>query len=261
MTTELSIRDVSEHVVEVRLLRPERLNALGVATVAAMRAAISEAAARRARVLLLCGSGRAFCAGADLKERRGMALPEKIAHNAAINAAVDELAAAPFVTVAVINGLALGGGCELAMACDIRIAAAGVQIGLTESRVGAIPGAGGTQRLPRLVGLGRALHMMLTGEPVSAERAEVIGLLHEIVAPELLDERAHALAALLAARSPSGMRIIKRLAYQGIDMPLAQGLKAERAGIAEVLASADYAEGLAAFAEKRPPRFGGEPAP
>jgi enoyl-CoA hydratase len=260
MNADLSLRDVSEHIVEIRLARPERLNALGVATVAALRAAISEVAPRRARVLLLCGSGRAFCAGADLKERRAMALAEKIAHNASINAAVDELAAAPCVTVAVINGLALGGGCELAMACDIRIAAAGVQIGLTETRVGAIPGAGGTQRLPRLVGLGRALHMMLTGEPVSAERAAAIGLLHEVVAPELLDERAHALAALLAARSPLGMRIIKQLVYQGIEMPLAQGIKAERAGVAEVLASADYAEGLAAFGEKRSPRFGGEPA-
>jgi enoyl-CoA hydratase/carnithine racemase len=261
MSADLSLRDVSEHVVEIRLQRPERLNALGVATVAALQDAMAEVVARRARVLLVCGTGRAFCAGADLKERRAMALPERIAHNAGINAAVDALAVVPCVTIAAINGLALGGGCELAMACDIRIAAAGVQIGLTESRVGAIPGAGGTQRLPRLVGLGRALQMMLTGEPVTAERAEAIGLVQEVVAPELLDERAQALAALLASRSPTGLRIIKKLAYQGIEMPLAEGLKAERAGVARVLASTDYAEGLAAFAEKRPPRFAGEEAP
>jgi enoyl-CoA hydratase/carnithine racemase len=261
MSADLSLRDVSEHVVEIRLQRPERLNALGVATVAALQEAMTEVVARRARVLLVCGTGRAFCAGADLKERRGMALPERIAHNAAINAAVDALAAVPCVTIAAINGLALGGGCELAMACDIRIAAAGVQIGLTESRIGAIPGAGGTQRLPRLVGLGRALQMMLTGEPVTAERAEAIGLVQEVVAPELLDARAQALAALLATRSPAGLRIIKKLAYQGIEMTLAEGLKAERAGVARVLASTDYAEGLAAFAEKRPPRFAGEDAP
>lgn len=261
MNSDLSLRAVSEHVVEIRLQRPERLNALGVALSAALQDAVSEVGARRARVLLLRGTGRAFCAGADLKERRGMALTERIAHNAAINAAVDALAAAPCVTIAAINGLALGGGCELAMACDFRIAAAGIQIGLTESRVGAIPGAGGTQRLPRLVGLGRALQMMLTGEPVTAERAEAIGLVHEVVALELLDERTRALAALLAARSPAGLRIIKKLAYQGTEMPLAEGLKAERAGVAAMLASADYAEGLAAFAEKRPPRFAGESAP
>jgi enoyl-CoA hydratase/carnithine racemase len=261
MNSDLSIRDVGEHVVEIRLQRPERLNALGVATTAALREAVSDLATRRTRVLLLCGTGRAFCAGADLKERRGMALPERIAHNAAINAAVDELAAAPCVTIAVINGLALGGGCELAMACDLRIAATGVQIGLTESRVGAIPGAGGTQRLPRLVGLGRALQMMLTGEPVTSERAEAIGLVHDVIAHELLDERALALASLLAARSPMGLRTIKELAYRGIDMSLVEGIKAERAAVAKILASTDYAEGLAAFAEKRHPRFGEERAP
>jgi len=255
VTDEVSISDVGDHIVEIRLERPERLNALGLTTASALQAALTAAATRRARVLLLRGSGRAFCAGADLKERRGMALRERLAHNAAINAAVDGLAHVPCVTIAVINGLALGGGCELALACDLRIAAAGISIGLTESRVGAIPGAGGTQRLPRLIGLGRALQMMLTGEPVSAERAEAIGLVHEVVDGAALDERARSLAALLAGRSPSGLRTIKQLAYGGMEMSLDEGLKAERTALATVLDSADYAEGLAAFADKRPPRF------
>jgi enoyl-CoA hydratase/carnithine racemase len=261
LNSELSIRDVGEHIVEIRLQRPDRLNALGLATSLELQQAVASLAGRQVRVLLIAAAGRAFCAGADLKERRGMALPERVAHNAAINAAIDAIAAAPCVTVAVINGLALGGGLELAMACDLRIAAAGVQIGLTESRVGAIPGAGGTQRLPRLIGSGRALQMMLTGEPVSAERAEAIGLVHEVIAPELLDARAQALATLLAGRSPAGLRMIKELVARGLDMPLAEGLRAERASLVKVLGSADYAEGLAAFAEKRPPRFAGEGAP
>jgi enoyl-CoA hydratase/carnithine racemase len=233
------------------------MNALGVATVAALRQAVSDATEKHARVLLVRGSGRAFCAGADLKERKGMDLDARLAHNAAINDAVNAIAGAPFVTVAVLNGLALGGGLEMALACDLRIAASGVTLGLTESRVGAFPGAGGTQRLPRVVGVSRALHMMLSGEPVTAEHALGIGLVNEVVAPEDLEARAHAFARLLASRSAPALSAIKRLVYQGIEVPLAEALRLERAALPEILGSSDYAEGLAAFAERRPPRFTG----
>ncbi|WP_029001028.1 enoyl-CoA hydratase/isomerase family protein [Azohydromonas australica] len=251
----LDARD--DHVFEIRLERPERMNALGVATVRALGEAIDEATKRRARVLLIRGSGRAFCAGADLKERKGMDLAARLAHNAAINAAVDAIAAARCVTIAVLNGLALGGGLEMALACDLRLAASGIQLGLTESRVGAFPGAGGSQRLPRVVGVSRALHMMLTGEPVSSEYALGIGLVNEVVLPEALTERAHAIARLLGQRSAPAQATLKRLVYEGIELPLEAALRLERAALPGILGSADYAEGLTAFEEKRAPHFTG----
>jgi len=257
MSQDISLAHLGDDVFEITLERPERMNALGAATVAALEQAVSDAAAQRARVLLIRGSGRAFCAGADLKERKGMDLPARMAHNAGINAAINAIAASRCVTIAVLNGLALGGGLEMAMACDLRIAAAGITIGLTESRVGAFPGAGGTQRLPRLVGASRALHMMLTGEQVTSEYALGIGLVNEVVAPEDLQARAHALAKLLAGRSAPAQAALKRLVYQGVEQPLAEALRLERAALPEILGSADYAEGLAAFEERRPPRFTG----
>jgi enoyl-CoA hydratase/carnithine racemase len=255
MNQDVTLEPIGKDAFEIRLQRPERMNALGVATCQALLDAVSEAGAQRARVVLIRGSGRAFCAGADLKERQGMDLAGKLAHNAAIRAAIDALAGARFVTVAVLNGMALGGGLELALGCDLRLAASGITIGLTESRVGAFPGAGGTQRLPRLIGASRALQMMLGGEPVSTEYALQVGLVNEVVAPEELDKRARALSALMASRSAPALAAIKRLVYTGIQIPLADALQVERAALPEILGSADYAEGLAAFAEKRPPRF------
>jgi enoyl-CoA hydratase/carnithine racemase len=242
-------------IVQIRFNRPDRLNALGVDMVAALERAVREAVAARARVLLIRGTGRAFCAGADLKERRTMDDAARVKHNRMINVAVDAIGTAPMPTVAVINGLALGGGCEIAIACDLRIAAEDAQIGLTEARLGVIPGAGGTQRLPRLIGAARALEMILTGEPIGARRAAEIGLVNAVVPGDAIDEHAQRLAALLASRSPSGAQTAKRLVYRGLEVALAQGLAQEREALKQILASADYAEGLAAFAEKRQPRF------
>lgn len=249
--------DLGEGIIQIRLNRPDRLNALGVDMVKDLMAAVQKAIALPARVLLIRGSGRAFCAGADLKERRGMDDAAKVAHNRAINAAVDALDAAPMPTIAVLNGLALGGGCEIAVACDLRYGAEDISIGLTEARIGAIPGAGGTQRLPRVIGAARALELMLIGEPVNGKRAEAIGLLHAAVPGDKLDEHVLAIAKVLASRSPLGERTMKRLVHRGLEVPLAAGLAMERASLPEILGSADYAEGLASFAERRPPKFTG----
>jgi enoyl-CoA hydratase/carnithine racemase len=251
------IEQSGEGIVQIRLNRPERLNALGVDMVDALERAIANAVAQRARVLLVRGTGRAFCAGADLKERRTMDEAARVKHNRAINAAVDALGAAPMPTIAVINGLALGGGCEMALACDLRYATEDAQIGLTEARIGAIPGAGGTQRMPRVIGAARALELMLTGEPVSGMRAEEMGLVHAAVSPDKLDAHVERIAGLIASRSPHGEQTIKRLVHRGMEGTLAEGLALERAALQQILTSADYAEGLAAFAEKRQPRFGG----
>lgn len=250
------VEDLGEGIIQIRLNRPERLNALGVDTVNALQRALDEAIARPARVLLIRGTGRAFCAGADLKERRDMDEAARIAHNRAINVAIDTLDAAPMPTIAVINGLALGGGCEMALACDLRVGAEGISIGLTEARIGAIPGAGGTQRLPRVVGAARALEMMLQGEPIDGKRAEQFGLLNAAVPEDRLDETVLRMARLMASRSPSGAATMKRVVYDGLETTLEEGLKIERAAVRDVFASADYAEGLAAFAAKRPPKFG-----
>jgi len=250
------LEQLGEGIFQIRLNRPERLNALGVAMVNALQRAVNEAIAKPARVLLIRGTGRAFCAGADLKERRDMDDAARIAHNRAINVAIDALDDAPMPTIAVINGLALGGGCEMALACDLRIGAEDSSIGLTEARIGAIPGAGGTQRLPRVVGAARALEIMLQGEPITGQRAAEIGLLNAAVAAEHLDGAALKMATLMASRSPSGASTMKRLVYEGLESTLENGLKMERAALRDVLTSADYAEGLAAFAAKRPPRFG-----
>jgi len=255
MSQDVFLEPLGDDIFEIRLERPGRMNALGVATVAALQQAVSDAATKHARVLLLRGSGSAFCAGADLKERKGMDLNARMAHNAAINDVINDIAGARFVTIALLNGLALGGGLEMALACDFRIAAVGISLGLTESRVGAFPGAGGTQRLPRLIGASRAMQMMLSGEPVTSEHALEIGLVNEVVAPEDLQVRAHALARRLAGHSAPAMEAIKRLVRQGMELPLADALRLERAALPEILGSADYAEGLSAFEERRAPQF------
>ncbi|GGE45550.1 enoyl-CoA hydratase [Agaricicola taiwanensis] len=255
MSTGIIIEHLDSQIVRLTLDRPERMNALGSEMTQALIAAVEELAGTDTRVLLITGEGRSFCAGADLKERKGMDHDQRIAHNRAINGAINAVAALPFVTVAVVNGAALGGGCELMLACDMRLAAASATMGLTESRIGAFPGAGGTQRLPRLIGAAPALEMMFTADPVSAERAERLGLVNEVVAPERLQERSLELARHLASRSPAAQRAIKRLVYGGVELPLAEGLAKERAELSAIFSSADYAEGLAAFAEKRSPRF------
>jgi len=253
----IAVEKSGEGIVQITLNRPDRLNALGVDMVESLKAAIENAIAGRARVLLVRGTGRAFCAGADLKERRTMDEAARVKHNRAINAAVDALGAAPMPTIAVINGLAMGGGCEIALACDLRYAAEDAQIGLTETQIGAIPGAGGTQRMPRVIGASRALELMLTGEPVSAKRAEEIGLVNAALPADKLEAHVERIASLIASRSPQGEQTIKRLVHRGIEGTLAEGLTQERAALQQILTSADYAEGLAAFAEKRQPRFGG----
>ncbi|MBM3344196.1 MAG: 3-hydroxybutyryl-CoA dehydratase [Betaproteobacteria bacterium] len=258
MSTESSVivTKSSDGIIDIRLNRPDRLNALGVQMTNALLAAINNAVAGQARVIVVRGTGRGFCAGADLKERRDMDEAARVAHNRAINAAVNALDDAPMPTICAINGLAMGGGCEIALACDLRYIAEEAQIGLTEARIGAIPGAGGTQRLPRVIGATRALEMILTGEPITGKCAAEIGLVNAAVAADQLDAHVNRIAGVLASRSPSGAQTAKRVVYNGLEKSLADGLLLEGAALRDILASTDYAEGLAAFAERRAPRFG-----
>ncbi len=258
MTSDEVLLELSEGgIAQLTMNRPQRMNALGFDMTLKLSAALQQVIAAKARVLMVRGAGRGFCAGADLKERREMSAERRAAHNVAINRFVDALARAPMPTIAVINGAALGGGCEIALACDLRLIAEDAQIGLTESRIGVMPGAGGTQRLPRLIGAARALEMMMTGEPVSGSRAAAIGLANRAAPAAELDAFAMDMARSLAARSPLGLRKIKTLVYQGLEVPIEDGLRLERESLKELLCSADYVEGLAAFAEHRAPRFTG----
>lgn len=254
-TDEVLIEAPVEGVAQIVMNRPQRMNALGFDMTLRLGQALQQVIAAKARVLLVRGAGRGFCAGADLKERREMSADRRSAHNAEINRFVDALSDAPMPTIAVVNGAALGGGCEIALACDIRVMAEDAQIGLTETRIGVIPGAGGTQRLPRLIGASRALEMMMTGEPVTGLRAAAIGLANDAVPADALDARVLSLAKTLASRSPFGLRTIKALVRHGLDRSLADGIQLEREQLVQVLQSADYAEGLAAFTERRPPQF------
>jgi enoyl-CoA hydratase/carnithine racemase len=240
----------------LKLNRPRAYNALSRELVDNLRASVASIWNAGGRVLVLAASEPGYCSGADLKQRLTMSDEEKYAHNRAISALADEVSALPLPTIASINGVAMGGGCELALACDIRIASRNAVIGLTEARIGAMPGAGGSQRLPRLIGTARALELMFSGEPVSAARAAEIGLVNDVTEPNELENRTLQLARSIASRSRETASLLKRTVYDGVDRPLREGLELERVAIVKVLTSDDYKEGLAAFAEKRSPRFG-----
>ena len=253
MSDDLIVTRSAQGVVQITLNRPDRLNALGVSMVDELIAAVHDAA--DANLLVIRGAGRAFSAGADLKERRTMSEAACWAHNRAINAAVNAVEALSIPTIAAVNGLALGGGCELALGCDIRIAADTAMIGLTEARIGAIPGGGGTQRLPRVVGVTHALDLMFTAEPISARRAHEIGLVNHVHSADAFDAALDRYIALIAARAPKATELLKQTVRAGFAGSLTDGLEIERQALNAVFGSADYAEGLAAFAEKRLPRF------
>ena len=212
------------------------------------------------RAIVLKGAGeRAFVAGADIKEfpsLRESALDEGgSARGIQKLGARMDAARTPFV--AAIHGFCLGGGLELAMCCDIRVAAEGAQLGQPEVKLGLIPGGGGTQRLPRLVGLGRAQLLNMTGDFIEAGTAYDWGLVEKVVAPEELVEAALTIARTIAARSPVSIGVLRELARTTRDLPLEEGLRREADGFRRCLSSDDGAEGVAAFLEKREPQFTG----
>ena len=214
------------------------------------------------RAIVLRGAGeRAFVAGADISEFPSLRAAADEAHEGGAARGIQKLghrmdaAHTPFV--AAIHGFCLGGGLELAMCCDIRVAAEGAQLGQPEIKLGLIPGGGGTQRLPRLVGLGRAQLLNMTGDFIDAQTAYEWGLVEKVVPLEELLEAALGLARTIAARSPVSIGVLRELARTTRDLPLEEGLRREADGFRRCLASEDGAEGVAAFLEKREPQFTG----
>ncbi len=241
------------------LNRPEAANALSLATLKRLRVLLAEIAAdSEVWTVVLTGAGtKAFCAGADLKERRGLNEAQVRDFVATIRATMDEVAALPQPVIAALNGHAFGGGCELALACDLRVMNAGAQIGLTETSLAIIPGAGGCVRLPRLVGLAKAKEMILLAKRLSAEEALNCGLVNEVCAAGATAESAERISAALLRNGPLALRAAKAALDGGLDLPLAQALEHEASCYQRIIPTADRLEALAAFAEKRAPEFQG----
>lgn len=208
--------------------------------------------------VVITGAGdKAFCAGADLKERKGVPASEAASYINAIGNAINGVGEIRKPTIAAMNGSAYGGGLELAMACDFRILVEGAEVGLTEVRLGIMPGAGGTQRLPRLIGEARAKEMIMLGRRVSAARALEIGLVHQVVARDQLRASVDAILAELSGCAPLSVRQSKIAIEDGAHLPMQQALDLEHSCYEVTLFSEDRDEGLAAFAEGRPPRYKG----
>ena len=257
-TVTLAI-DGESHVTTLTLNRPEALNAISRELAAELRA-VCDALALRDDVwaVMVTGAGdRAFCAGADLKERWTLSAEERASHTAAIEAAAEALAALPMPTIAAVRGYALAGGAELAIACDLRVAAHDATLGFPEVKIGIFPGAGGALRLPRLVGSGAARDLLFTGRRVTAEEAFRLGLVDRLTSPESVLESARELAASIAANAPLAVRAVKRALEESHARPLEDARRVVNALRATLDDTEDYEEGLAAFAEKRSPRFTG----
>lgn len=243
----------------VTLNRPEVRNALSRAVNTELLEIATELDRRDdVRIIVITGAGdKAFSAGADLKERKGVPAAESSVYVHAIGAAINGWGAIHKPTIAALNGSAYGGGLELAMACDFRIAVEGSELGLTEVRLGIMPGAGGTQRLPRLVGEARAKEMILLGRRVSAAYALEIGLVHQVVPRGQLGSAVEAFVGELAQCAPLSVMSAKSAIERGYGKPLDDGLAIEAECYERTLFSEDRDEGLAAFAEGRKPRFQG----
>jgi len=230
-------------------------NGLSPDAVEALRRAWDEIAGSAVRAFVIASANpRLFCAGADIKAFTAMDEASARTYLAGMHELLRAFEHSSIVTIAAVNGLALGGGCELAMACDLRIAAASARFGQPEIKLGIIPGFGGTQRLARLIGPAKALELNLLGDPIRAQEAEVLGLANRVVPDEELLDTALALAETLAAQAPLAVEQIKRVsAHADLD----KGIAAEQVAFAQVFASADAREGIAAFLEKRAPDFRG----
>jgi enoyl-CoA hydratase/carnithine racemase len=210
-----------------------------------------------ARCLIVRSAGKHFCAGADLKERKDMSVEDVRKFVPKLAGVCRALAATPYPTIAAVAGAAAGGGCELALACDLRVLADNASIGLRETALAIIPGAGGTQRLPRLIGPSRAKRWILAAELHSADVALRDGVADRVVAVQELDTAARKLGEIIAANGPVALRLAKRAIEDGAHLSLEDALEIEWQAYQQTLETEDRTEALRAFAEKRPPRFRG----
>ena len=263
MTEGLSLQNLllerDGAIAVVTVNRPKVLNALNLATLEELRrtmTALREDAA--IRCVILTGSGeKSFVAGADINELVGQSPTGGREHARLGQAVFDTIETLGKPVIAAINGYALGGGCELAMACTIRLAADTARLGQPEINLGMIPGYGGTQRLARIVGSGRALELLLTGDQLSAADAHLVGLVNRVVPASNLMAEARKLAATIAGKAPLAVRYVLEAVHRGVNLPLAEALTLEAALFGLVVSTDDMREGTRAFLEKRKPVFKG----
>jgi enoyl-CoA hydratase len=241
------------------LNRPQALNALNSEMLNELALALAQVAAdQAARVLLVTGAGeKAFVAGADISAMRDFSTEEARAFSAKGMGVMHALEALPVPVIALVNGYALGGGCELAMSCDWILAAENASFGQPEVNLGIPPGFGGTQRLTRLVGRAMALELLTTARQVKADEALRIGLVNHVYAAAALRDQGLKMARTIATKGPVAVRLAKQAAQRGQDLDLANACVIESNAFALAFATADQKEGMRAFCEKRPPKFGG----
>lgn len=258
---ETVVYESSDGIATVTLNRPERMNALSRTMMGDLERIFYDIARRdEPQCLILTGAGgRAFCAGADIRERagaspRGVATWVELDRTRRLFRGVEQFERP---TIAAIDGVAVGGGLELALCCDLRIGSPSARIGLTELRLGAIPAAGGTQRLPRLIGAARAKELLFTAEIVSADEALRLGVLNRVVTSDRLLAEAREIAARIASLAPLATMLAKRAVDEGMQVGLDTGLEIERCAAAMLMETDDRKEGMRAFVEKRAPRFAG----
>jgi enoyl-CoA hydratase/carnithine racemase len=260
MTLENILLEKKNSIAYVTVNRPKVLNALNLATMDELRAAFHDIKTDAGvRAVILTGAGeKAFIAGADIGElsKHDAVSGKEYTHRGQSVLNLIERLGKP--VIACINGFALGGGCEIAMACTLRLASENAKLGQPEVKLGMIPGYGGTQRLPRLVGKGIAMQLVLTGEPISAQEAHRIGLVNEVTAPAELIPRAEAIAQKIMANAPLAVQYAMEAVHHGMELTLSEGLYLEATLFGVCCATQDKAEGTRAFLEKRPPVFKGK---
>ena len=248
-----------DSIVVITLNRLKVLNALNLELVKELNRVFDDIAADvSVRAVIITGGDKVFAAGADIPSMVELTTIEAQELSAVYHAAFDRIETLKKPVVAAVAGFALGGGCELALACDLRIAAEDAKFGLPEITLGVIPGAGGTQRLPRLIGAGRAKELIYTGKIISAQTALAYGLVNEVVAPENMAEAAKKLARSLAAMAPNALSAAKKAVNYGLGVDLYTGNCLERQCFAQLFSTQDQKEGMQAFLEKRKAEFIGK---
>ncbi|MFA0962487.1 enoyl-CoA hydratase-related protein [Roseivirga sp. BDSF3-8] len=246
-----------KHIALIRLNRPKELNALNLQLMGELRDALAELDADdEVRVVILTGNEKAFAAGADIKQMAGKTAIDMLITDQF--STWDQIKKTKKPLIAAVSGFALGGGCELAMTCDMIVASESARFGQPEIKIGVMPGAGGTQRLTRAVGKARAMEMVLTGKFISAEEALAAGLINRIAPVEMYMEAAKDLAREIAAMSPVAARLAKESVNRAFETHLDEGLHFERKNFYMLFASEDQKEGMQAFVEKRKPEFKGK---
>ena len=258
MAYETLLVDVRDRIATITVNRPDKLNALNDATITEIGAALDAAIADGdVGGIVLTGAGRAFVAGADIAVLAAQGPVDARARARHGQAVFRRIETSPKPVVAAINGFALGGGCELAMACHVRIASESAKFGQPEVKLGITPGFGGTQRLARLVGRGRAMQLLLTGEQIGAAEALRIGLVNAVAAPAELLDAARKMVGQMIANAPLAIALCIEAVDRGLDMTVDEGCTLEATHFGLLAATDDMREGMRAFLEKRPAQFVG----